>query len=59
MKQIFATLAVAATLGTILVGAATLANADTRNGPLGASQTVGGDYPDWASDALAPKGRAN
>ncbi|MGI9407750.1 MAG: hypothetical protein ACR2O4_15355 [Hyphomicrobiaceae bacterium] len=58
MNKLFASLAVAATLGLAISGTATTASADTINAPPGAGVTNGSGYPDWADQVFGPKGES-
>ncbi len=51
MTKFFTMFAIVATMGTVILGAATLANANT-----GPALIDYPGYPGWADDALAPKG---
>ena len=61
MTKFFAMFAIVATMGAALLGAATLANANTYASNTYTQNTGSGTvdypgYPDWADEALAPKG---
>ncbi len=53
MQKKMKAIVVATLLGVGILGAATAANAGIN----GSGFSIGTGYPDWAEDALAPKGR--